>query len=75
MHIFISSFAYMLVSKTGVNSQKLYAHGVNCIIVWKSTLVTVYKQNSHQLLEVMAISKPLKKGCILFPLDCCAGFG
>ena len=75
MHIFISSFAYMLVSKTGVNSQKLYAHGVNCIIVWKSTLVIGYKQNSLHFLEVKAISKPLKKGCILFPLDCCAGFG
>ena len=65
----------MLVSKTGVNSPKLYAHGINCIIVWKSTLVTVCKQNSLHFLEVKAISKPLKKGCILFPLDGCAGFG
>lgn len=55
--------------------QKLHTHGVNYIIVWESILVTVYKQNSHHLLEVMAISKPLKKGCILFPLDGCAGFG
>ena len=60
----------MLVSKTGVNSPKLYAHGINCIIVWKSTLVTVCKQNSLHLLEVKAIAKSLKKGYFLLPLDC-----